>query len=51
MDTDSAYFAISGNSLEDAIKPSLKVEFKLNKHIWLGRQDTQEHKLYDSRII
>ena len=31
MDTDSAYFAISGNCLEDVIKPSLKVDFKQNK--------------------
>ena len=28
MDTDSAYFAISGGCFEDVIKPSLKVEFK-----------------------
>jgi hypothetical protein len=41
MDTDSAYFAISGNYLEDVIKPSLKVEFKQNKQFWLGRKDTQ----------
>jgi hypothetical protein len=49
MDTDSAYFAISGNCSEDVIKPHLLDEFKLSKHKWLGREDTPEHKLYDSR--
>ena len=42
MDTDSAYFAISGNCLEDVIKPHLLDEFKLSKHKWLGREDTQK---------
>jgi hypothetical protein len=49
MDTDSAYFAISGNCLEQVIKPSLKKAFKKNRHLWLGRDDTIENKVYDSR--
>jgi hypothetical protein len=31
MDTDSAYFAISGNCFEDVIKPQLLDEFKQKK--------------------
>jgi hypothetical protein len=49
MDTDSAYFAITGNSLQEVIKPHLLDEFKLSKHIWLGREDNPENKLHDSR--
>ena len=49
MDTDSAYFAITGNSLQEVIKPHLLDEFQQNKQFWLGREDTPEHKLYDSR--
>ena len=49
MDTDSAYIAISGNCLEEVIKPSLKEEFKKNRHLWLGRDDTIKNKVYDSR--
>ncbi|EGF77939.1 hypothetical protein BATDEDRAFT_27062 [Batrachochytrium dendrobatidis JAM81] len=48
MDTDLAYIAISDESLE-VIKPSLKDEFKKNRHLWLGRDDTIENKVYDSR--
>ncbi|OAJ38589.1 hypothetical protein BDEG_22497 [Batrachochytrium dendrobatidis JEL423] len=48
MDTDLAYIAISDESLE-VIKPSLKDEFKKNRHLWLERDDTIENKVYDSR--
>ncbi|EGF78145.1 hypothetical protein BATDEDRAFT_26887 [Batrachochytrium dendrobatidis JAM81] len=48
MDTDSAYIAISDESLE-VIKPSLKDEFKKDRHLWLERDDTIENKVYDSR--
>jgi len=48
MDTDSAYIAFSGN-FEDVIKADLKQHFEENKHKWLGRDDTEEHKLYDKR--
>jgi hypothetical protein len=49
MDTDSAYIAISRNSLESVVKPRLLDEFKQKKRLWLGRVDTPENKLYDSR--
>ncbi|EGF76807.1 hypothetical protein BATDEDRAFT_28304 [Batrachochytrium dendrobatidis JAM81] len=49
MDTDSAYFAISGSSLQDVVKPHLLDEFKQKRQVWLERDDTLENKLYDSR--
>ena len=32
MDTDSAYMAITGNSLEDLIKPEMREEFEKYKN-------------------
>ena len=49
MDTDSAYLAISGDSLDDIVKPELKEAFQQNKHLWLGKDDTPENELYDKR--
>jgi hypothetical protein len=49
MDTDSAYIGISGESLKDIVKPELKEEFKENKHLWLGRDDTKVNELHDRR--
>jgi hypothetical protein len=46
MDTDSAYFAIS---IGGCYKLHLRDEFQANKHTWLGRDDSLENKLYDSR--
>ena len=34
MDTDSAYIAISGDSVESLIKPDLREEFEKDKHNW-----------------
>ncbi|OAJ44410.1 hypothetical protein BDEG_27638 [Batrachochytrium dendrobatidis JEL423] len=34
---------------QKVIKPSLKDEFKKNRHLWLERDDTIENKVYDSR--
>jgi hypothetical protein len=31
------------------VKPELKDDFKKNKHLWLGRDDTKENELYDRR--
>ena len=31
------------------MKPELKDDFKENKHLWLGRDDTKENELYDKR--
>ncbi|KAJ8034218.1 hypothetical protein HOLleu_20961 [Holothuria leucospilota] len=49
MDTDSAYLAISGDSLDDVIKPDMRTAFDLEKHLWFPRTDTDEHKQYDKR--
>ncbi len=34
-DTDSIYFAISGESLEEVIRPELRAEFELEKSEYL----------------
>ncbi len=49
MDTDSAYFAISGDSIESLVKPELRDHFEIEKHKWLPRTDTVEHARYDKR--
>ncbi|KAK3727521.1 hypothetical protein QZH41_009984 [Actinostola sp. cb2023] len=42
MDTDSAYIGISGESLEEVIRPELREQFQEEKHLWLPRNDTPE---------
>ena len=49
MDTDSAFIAISGNSIESSVKPELKAEFEQDKCNWFPRTDTAELKAYDKR--
>ena len=49
MDTDSAYFALSGSSIESLVKPELRERFEVEKFNWLPRTDTEEHKRYDKR--
>ena len=49
MDTDSAYIAISGDSVESLVKPELIEEFQQDKCNWFPRTDTREHKAYDKR--
>ena len=49
MDTDSAYIAISGDSVESLVKPELKAAFEQDKCNWFPRTDTAEHKAYDKR--
>ncbi|EFO85594.1 hypothetical protein CRE_20627, partial [Caenorhabditis remanei] len=49
MDTDSAYMAISNNSLEDLIKPEMREEFEKYKNNWFPRTDTEEHCRIDKR--
>ena len=36
IDTDSMYFALSYDTLEEAVKPELKLEFENNKKQWLS---------------
>ena len=47
MDTDSAYIAIAGPSVESLVKPELKGEFEKDKVNWFPRTDTPEHKAHD----
>ena len=49
MDTDSAYIAISGDSVESLVKPALRNEFQQDKCNRFPRTDTAEHKAYDKR--
>jgi len=36
MDTDSLYFALSANKLEEVVKPELQTEFENCKKDWLA---------------
>ena len=49
MDTDSAYIAIVGPSVESLVRPELKEEFENYTANWFSRPDTAEHKAYDKR--
>ena len=49
MDTDSAYIAIAGDSIESLVKPELSQEFQQDKCNWFPRTDTAKHKAYDER--
>ena len=49
MDTDSAYIAIAGDSVESLIKPELRAQFEQDKCNWSPRTDTPVHKAYDKR--
>ena len=49
MDTDSAYIAIAGDSVESLVKPELRGVFEADKCNWFPRTDTPEHKAYDRR--
>ena len=49
MDTDSAYIAISGESVESLVEPELRIDFDQDKCNWFPRTDTPEHKAYDKR--
>ena len=49
MDTDSAYMALSGESVESLVKPELREAFEADKANWFPRTDTPEHRAYDKR--
>ena len=49
MDTDSAYIAIAGPSVDSLVKPELRAEFQKDKFNWFPRTDTPENKAYDKR--
>ena len=42
MDTDSFYIALSGDSLDDVIKPELRAEYEAEKHKWLATDKYSE---------
>jgi hypothetical protein len=49
MDTDSAYLALSGDKLEDVIKPHMKEEYEKDKYNWFPNETTKELKAYNKR--
>lgn len=49
MDTDSAYIAISGNSVEELVRPELKEVFKQDRCNWFPRTDSTANAAYDKR--
>ncbi|XP_078701249.1 uncharacterized protein LOC144927591 [Branchiostoma floridae x Branchiostoma belcheri] len=49
MDTDSAYIALSANSLDDVIKPHMRERYNREKSDWFPRTDTPENTAYDKR--
>ena len=49
MDTDSAYIAIAGPSVDSLVKPELRAEFQKDKFNWFPRTDTPENKAYDKQ--
>ena len=49
MDPDSAYIAISRESVEDLVKPEMMHEFEIDKSNWFPQTDTVEHTKYDKR--
>ena len=46
---DSLYMALSGQHLEELVKPELKDEFNSIKDLWFPRTDTNDHAVFDAR--
>ena len=40
---------LMGESLEEVIRPELREVYEKEKHLWLPRNDTKEHRAYDKR--
>ena len=47
--TDSAYIAISGESIDELVKPEMLEQYETDKCNWSPRTDTVEHAKYDKR--
>jgi hypothetical protein len=45
MDTDSAYIAKSGESVQGLVRPEMRDEFEANKHNWCPRTNTPTIKV------
>ena len=41
--------ALSGQHLEELVKPELKDEFNSIKDLWFPRTDTNDHAVFDAR--
>ena len=48
MDTNSAYIAIAGGSVESLVKPELRQQYEQDKANWFTRTDTPEDKAYEN---
>jgi hypothetical protein len=48
-DTDSLYLALSGNTLDELIKPGLRTEFEREKNQWLPRSEPESARKHDRR--
>ena len=49
MDIDSAYMALSADTLEEVVKPHLRQKYILEKNDWFPRDDSPEHAVYLKR--
>ncbi len=49
MDTDSLYFALSGNSLDELVKPELRAQYYKEKYDWFPDNRTPESKAITRR--
>jgi hypothetical protein len=49
MDTDSAYMALSGDTIQSLIRPNMREEFERDTNNWFIRTDTNENQAYDRR--
>ena len=49
MDTDSAYIAISGDTVSDLVKPHLREQYSQERSKWFPRTDTLANTVYDKR--
>ena len=49
MDTDSFYMALTGDSLEELVKPELREAFEAEKHLWFPDNSTEESRAYTKR--
>ena len=49
ISADSLYLALSGATLDELVKPSLRAEWDSLKTQWFPRTDTPEHAAHDRR--
>lgn len=49
MDTDSAYIALSGESVDVLVKPELRADYEREKFDWFPRDYNAEVRAYDKR--